>query len=172
MSGVSSAEWNRIRALWPTFTAAGAASGLPPALLAAVASRETRVQNIVGDGGHGHGLMQIDDRYHAIAQTPAVMDPGQNVTYGAKLLAGNLATAKANGLSESAALRAAVAGYNAGASRCVSAAKRGADPDAYTTGNDYSADVLGRYSEIAAVMGDEKKKLTVGPLLLMAASVL
>ncbi len=28
----------------------------------AIASRETNMRNIVGDGGHGYGIMQIDDR--------------------------------------------------------------------------------------------------------------
>lgn len=33
-----------------------------PEILMAVASRETNLRNIIGDGGHGYGLMQIDDR--------------------------------------------------------------------------------------------------------------
>ena len=37
---------------------------LPPGLLLAIASRETNMQDIVGDGGHGRGLFQIDDRFH------------------------------------------------------------------------------------------------------------
>lgn len=40
--------------------------GFPPALLYAVASRETNMRNVVGDGGHGHGVFQLDDRYHNI----------------------------------------------------------------------------------------------------------
>lgn len=28
----------------------------------AIASRETNMHNVVGDGGHGYGIMQIDDR--------------------------------------------------------------------------------------------------------------
>jgi hypothetical protein len=31
-------------------------------LLMAIASRETNMRSIVGDGGHGYGIMQIDDR--------------------------------------------------------------------------------------------------------------
>src|ERR1044071_6978708 len=33
-----------------------------PELLMAIASRETNMRNIMGDGGHGYGIMQIDDR--------------------------------------------------------------------------------------------------------------
>ena len=49
-------------------SAAAAAHGLDPKLLAAVAAQETggpgsdSGANIVGDAGHGHGLFQIDDR--------------------------------------------------------------------------------------------------------------
>ena len=35
---------------------------LPPEILLAIASRETNMRNIIGDGGHGYGIMQIDDR--------------------------------------------------------------------------------------------------------------
>ena len=38
---------------------------LPAGLLLAVASRETDMEDIVGDKGHGRGLFQIDDRFHA-----------------------------------------------------------------------------------------------------------
>jgi hypothetical protein len=55
--------------------------GIEPFLLAAVAAQETggpgvdSGANIVGDGGHGHGIFQIDDRFHAFASTPAARDP-------------------------------------------------------------------------------------------------
>jgi hypothetical protein len=38
---------------------------IDPALLVAMAHRETGMRNIVGDSGHGRGIMQIDDRFHA-----------------------------------------------------------------------------------------------------------
>lgn len=68
--------------------------GLDPALLAAVAAQETGGpgtnggRNITGDGGHGHGLFQIDDRYHAFARTPSAMDPAANAQYAAGMLSG------------------------------------------------------------------------------------
>ncbi len=72
--------------------AAAERRGLDPRLMAAVAAQETggpgadSGANVVGDGGHGHGLFQIDDRYHAFAQTPAAMDPAKNADYAAGLL--------------------------------------------------------------------------------------
>ena len=45
-----------------TFKSAAATYQFPPEVLMAIASRETNMRNIIGDGGHGYGLVQIDDR--------------------------------------------------------------------------------------------------------------
>jgi len=51
---------------WTTVTRkAEKRSKLPAGLLLALASRETDMNDIVGDKGHGRGLFQIDDRFHA-----------------------------------------------------------------------------------------------------------
>src|SRR5947209_13826712 len=66
---------------------------LEPRLLAAVAAQETggpgsdSGRNIVGDGGHGHGVFQIDDRWHAFARTDAAMQPSANADYAAGMIA-------------------------------------------------------------------------------------
>ena len=97
----------------PQIAAAAQRNGLDPTLLAAVAAQETggpganSGTNVVGDGGHGHGLFQIDDRYHAFASTPAAMDPGQNADYAAGMLSGLLQTYGGN-------VHAALSAYNAG----------------------------------------------------------
>lgn len=96
-----------------TIAAAARAHGLDPALLAAVAAQETggpgsnSGANIVGDGGHGRGLFQIDDRYHAFASSPAAMDPAQNADYAAGLLSHLIAQNGGN-------VHAALSAYNAG----------------------------------------------------------
>ncbi len=77
---------------------AGAARkhGLDPQLLAAVAAQETggpgsnAGHNIVGDGGHGRGLFQIDDRWHDFARTADAMDPERNADYAAGMISGLL----------------------------------------------------------------------------------
>ncbi len=77
---------------------AGAARkhGLNPELLAAVAAQETggpgsnAGHNIVGDGGHGRGIFQIDDRWHDFAKTPEAMDPQDNADYAAGMISGLL----------------------------------------------------------------------------------
>jgi soluble lytic murein transglycosylase-like protein len=45
-----------------TFKKAAEKYDFPPEVLLAIASRETNMRNIIGDGGHGYGIMQIDDR--------------------------------------------------------------------------------------------------------------
>jgi hypothetical protein len=97
----------------PQIVAAAQRNGLDPVLLAAVAAQETggpgsnSGANVVGDGGHGHGVFQIDDRYHAFASTPAAMDPAQNANYAAGMLSGLLQKYGGN-------VHAALSAYNAG----------------------------------------------------------
>ncbi|GAC1579282.1 MAG: hypothetical protein NVS3B7_13210 [Candidatus Elarobacter sp.] len=85
---------------------------LDPRLLAAVAAQETggpgrdSGRNVVGDGGHGRGLFQIDDRWHPFARSPEVMDPAKNAEYAAGLIAANL--------RRFGDLRGALSAYNAG----------------------------------------------------------
>ncbi|HEX3548938.1 MAG TPA: transglycosylase SLT domain-containing protein [Candidatus Elarobacter sp.] len=99
-------------AFGPQIAAAAARHHLDPRLLAAVAAQETggpgadSGRNIVGDGGHGHGVFQIDDRWHAFARTPAAMDPASNADYAAGLIGANL--------ERYGSVRAALSAYNAG----------------------------------------------------------
>ena len=55
------------------FIAAGQQFNIPPALLAAIASRESRggavLKNGFGDHGNGFGIMQVDKRFHVLQGT-------------------------------------------------------------------------------------------------------
>lgn len=99
-------------AFGPAIAAAAARHHLDPRLLAAVAAQETggpgrdSGSNVVGDRGHGHGLFQIDDRWHTFARSPAAMDPASNADYAAGLISGNL--------QRYGGVRAALSAYNAG----------------------------------------------------------
>jgi hypothetical protein len=114
-------------------------------LIAGVGDRETRWgairgksgttgAGIVGFDGHGRGLMQIDDRYHALARWD---DPETNIRAGAAILLANL---DHYGGDEPPALAA----YNCGLHGVDRALSEGLGVDAYTTGRDYSRDVLAR----------------------------
>ena len=100
-------------AFGPQIAAAAQRHHLDPTLLAAVAAQETggpgsdSGRNVVGDAGHGHGLFQIDDRWHAFASTPAAMDPAKNADYAAGMLSGLLKSYGGN-------VHMALSAYNAG----------------------------------------------------------
>ena len=96
----------------PQIDAAARKYGLDARLLAAVAAQETggpgstSGRNVVGDGGHGRGLFQIDDRWHPFARTAAAMNPQANADYAAGMLASLL--------KRYGDVRKALSAYNAG----------------------------------------------------------
>lgn len=98
----------------PEIAGAAMRHGLDPRLLAAVAAQETggpgsnAGRNVVGDEGHGRGLFQIDDRYHAFARSAAAMNPASNADYAAGMLSGLLRRYGGN-------VHQALSAYNAGA---------------------------------------------------------
>lgn len=112
---------------------------VPPEIITAVMSRESNGQNIVGDGGHGRGLMQIDDRSHGswLASHNQGLDPASNIDYGTSIIRQNLNAFGGD-------YKKALAAYNAGGGNVQAAVSRGLSADAYTTGHDYGSDVLSR----------------------------
>jgi peptidoglycan hydrolase-like protein with peptidoglycan-binding domain len=58
------AQYQRANPRWPFIHQTELAHGLPRMLLFAVGSRETNLTDELGDGGHGHGIWQLDDRSH------------------------------------------------------------------------------------------------------------
>ncbi|MGA9419168.1 MAG: transglycosylase SLT domain-containing protein, partial [Candidatus Cybelea sp.] len=110
----------------PAIANAARRHGLDADLLAAVAAQETggpesnSGHNIVGDGGHGHGVFQIDDRWHSFATTPAAMDPTQNADYAAGMLSGLLKRYGGN-------VRAALSAYNSGSPNAAGTKTRWSD---------------------------------------------
>jgi hypothetical protein len=128
----------------PQIARAARQNGLDPDLLAAVAAQETggpgsnSGHNVVGDGGHGHGIFQIDDRWHSFASTPAAMDPASNADYAAGMLSGLL---KRYGGSVHAALSA----YNSGSPTATGTKTRWGD------GSDlgYADSVLRHYRQLS-----------------------
>jgi hypothetical protein len=125
---------------------AARAHGLDPRFLAAVAAQETggpgsnSGANIVGDGGHGRGLFQIDDRWHAFARSADAMNPGKNADYAAGMLAGLLSRYGGDA-------KAALSAYNTGVPAATGTTTQWADGT--TLG--YADSVLRHY---AALGGD------------------
>jgi len=147
-------------AFGPQIAAAATRHNLDPKLLAAVAAQETggpgsdSGRNVVGDGGHGHGLFQIDDRWHAFARTPAAMNPAANADYAAGMLAGNLKRYGGD-------VRAALSAYNAGSPTAAGTQTTWAD--GATLG--YADSVLRHYAGLggAAAGGAVSTGATAGP---------
>lgn len=87
-------SWQRVlitvdaRALNGFLERSASTHGVPPTLLKAVAWKEStwNPKALSFDGQHGKGLMQIDDRYHDFASTPAAFDPVASADYGARYL--------------------------------------------------------------------------------------
>jgi Transglycosylase SLT domain len=127
----------------PQIASAASRHGLDPDLLAAVAAQETggpgsnAGRNVVGDGGHGRGVFQIDDRWHSFASTPAAMDPARNADYAAGMLSGLLKSYGGN-------VREALSAYNAGSPTATGTKTRWAD------GSDlpYADSVLRHYERL------------------------
>ena len=123
-----SAEYQQAKSKWPFVHQTELARGLPRMLLFAVGSRETSLANVVGDGGHGHGVWQLDDRSHTPPGGFAQFDG--NVPLQCSIAADMLhdLLAREAGNVERAANR-----YNSG------------QPEAdKTTGGDFGPDVVGR----------------------------
>lgn len=152
------------------FVGAGIMCRLCPFLLAAICDRESRGGLTLkptgpagtGDGGHGRGLCQIDDRFHVSFITSSDgygkalwKQPVFNILYAAKLLRDNVDAL----LDVSLALSA----YNAGVARVRAAADlvpvgkddattlelRRKAADGKTAGGNYAADVLRRRAQWA-----------------------
>lgn len=120
----------------------------------AVASRETNLQNILGDGGHGVGVMQVDDQHQVAAAAKAdgswQTHPERLVDVGVSMMASNLAWAQKT-FPKYSGTKIAAAAYNAGqvgATRGVN----GGNVDLVTTGGDYGADVVARTAAFAQLL--------------------
>jgi peptidoglycan hydrolase-like protein with peptidoglycan-binding domain len=137
------------------FAIAAQQFGLPPALLAAIASRESRAGGVLdkkgfGDFGNAFGLMQVDKRFHQIEGLP---DPTslQHIIQAAGILAGfrDAVAKKHPDWPDERQLQGAVAAYNSGVGNIQTLDGM----DKGTTGNDYSNDVWARALFFAEQMG-------------------
>lgn len=134
------------------FKAAAARNKIPVEILLALASRESGMgtsrllKNWRGDNGNAEGLMQIDQRWHPkFANETRDDDHEKNVEYGARFLR-SLATRYKDDWKK------ALAAYNSGPGNVDKAIKAKLDPDFYTTGKNYGADVLARAKTIRSLI--------------------
>lgn len=155
----------------PEIATAAAAHHLDPRLLAAVAAQETggpgsdSGNNVIGDGGHGHGVFQIDDRFWAFARTAAAMDPAKNAAMAASILGDDMQRYGGN-------VHRALSAYNAGSPDAVGTTTRWAD--GRTLG--YADSVLRHYDALggstAQIAADTRDGLSSSSALEGAARLL
>ncbi len=127
---------------------------IPASVIAGIGSRESHwglaltppTPAGTGDGGHGRGLMQIDDRWHIpFIQSGKWADAGENIIYGCAVLKTSIDYMIKKGMPKGFnAIWAGIAGYNCGPKRAYDGVSQGYGPDYYTTGRDYGKNVLER----------------------------
>lgn len=126
------------------FEVAGQKYDIPPALLAAIASRETHggsvlARNGTGDHGHGFGVLQVDDRSHRPDRSEGAYGQA-HINQAAAIFDRGLDKVKQDfpNLSPELQLQTAVSRYNGGSGRVAPNSDRG------TTHGDYGNDTLAR----------------------------
>jgi hypothetical protein len=109
-------------------------------------ARPWREDPLPPDGlGFGRGLLRIDYDAHEFARTGAWQDPAANIRQGCQMLTDARAVLRRRTvLHGRALLRGALAAYNCGINNVLHALRQGFDLDFYTSGRDYSRDVLSR----------------------------
>ncbi|MDB9432096.1 SH3 domain-containing protein [Microcystis aeruginosa] len=144
-------DLQRVKAMADCFCTAAAKFGVPAALLAAVASRESRGGNILnaqgwGDchGGqcYGFGIMQVDKRSHTVEGIPDGPKSLAHVEQATGIFANCLQQVqqKHPNWEDRYVIKGAAVAYNSGLRNVQT--KEGMDIG--TTGNDYGSDVMAR----------------------------
>jgi hypothetical protein len=146
--------------------AAAKAPHVDRALVEALASRETNMRNITGDGGHGRGMWQADDRWQEVwlrsvrgcengTSTPShpnawpkglVPTISAGAMFAVRTLEANVGECVREGVRDGDRLFVAVAAYNRGLHGAITAYKQGGRRrvDAVTANGNYATDVLER----------------------------
>ncbi|MBD2054619.1 transglycosylase SLT domain-containing protein [Oculatella sp. FACHB-28] len=162
-------DWVRVQPIIERFYLAAVKYNVPPALLAAIASRESHVgsaldRNGLGDRGNAFGIMQVDKRYHS--QAGVNSDPANqiHINQGAEIFDTKRKEViqKHRGWEDEFILKGATAAYNFGSSNVQT--RIGIDRG--TAGNDYGSDVIARakwYSKRMKSLAECKEDLATQP---------
>lgn len=137
----------RVKAIADRFCTAAAKFGVPAAVLAAIASRESRcgspniLRNGFRDHNNGFGIMQVDKRYHPLEGLPDPISL-EHILQATGIFADCLEQVEKKHPEWDATyiLKGAAVAYNAG----VGTVQTKAGIDIGSTGNDYGSDVMAR----------------------------
>ena len=173
-------ELKLARQYWPIFNEAQRLIQWPPEVTAAmsdlgpdwfayvlmgIASRESRMglaldKNGLGDKGHGHGIMQVDDRSHAsFCASGNWRDLGASLEYVCNYVIYPFYNYLANHFDllnndYGNLFWASIAAYNCGPGGVYKAIRKGLHWDTYTTNYDYSTDIMYRAVELAEKLNE------------------
>jgi hypothetical protein len=147
-------DYGRVAPLKAIFEAAGDHVCLPPAVLAAIASRESHCgllldKNGWGDNGHAYGICQIDKRAHNFWISPPASQGYLNQVAAILASIFQIIRNRHPDWAEASQLQGAIAAYNVGCGnvRTIEGIDIG------TTHNDYSNDVWARAQYYAGLCG-------------------
>lgn len=137
-------DLQRVLELKAVFVSSGERFDVPPALLAAVASRESRCGHALkpdgtGDNGNGFGIMQVDKRFHSVVGGPRSQE---HVDQATAILA-DFRTKVQNkhpDWADEDVLKGALVAYNSG----IGNVQTVGGMDVGTTGDDYGSDTIAR----------------------------
>ena len=153
MGGVKASEtmaetdWSRIQSFIDRIYVAAAKFDVPPAIIAALASRESRAgaalaSDGTGDNGHAFGILQVDRR--SWTQSGSGGDPTsqEHINQGTQIYAKSRSSVQQSHptWADEYLLQGGAVGYNAGPSNVQSIAGM----DRGTAHNDYGSDVVAR----------------------------
>jgi hypothetical protein len=141
---MANTDLRRVLTLKDAFVLSGKTFDVPPALLAAIASRESRGGNVLaadgtGDRGNGFGIMQVDKRFHRVIGGPRSQE---HINQATEILADvrRQVQKKHPSWTDEHILKGALVAYNSGIRNVQTIARM----DSGTTGNDYGSDVIAR----------------------------
>lgn len=143
---MANTDLSRVKSLLTVFRQIGAKFDVPPALIAALASRESRCGNVLdpngwGDWGNGFGILQVDKNFHTVrgANSPT---SEAHIEQAIEIFANyrRQVQVKHPGWEDEYVLKGAVVAYNSG----VNNVQTKAGMDIGTTGGDYGSDVIAR----------------------------
>lgn len=137
----------RVKALATVFRQVGAKFDVPPALIAALASRESRCGNVLdqdgwGDHKNAFGILQVDKNYHSPLRGTHSPTSLEHIEQAIEIFVGyrNQVKAKQSNWEDRYVIKGAVVAYNSG----VDNVQTKAGMDIGTTGGDYGSDVIAR----------------------------
>lgn len=122
------------------------------AMILGIASRETGsvwdthpYGAMVGEHGHGYGVMQIDERqWPDFCHGDAWKKVWANISQALHILDEKSAYLLLHGIPANLAPRGTIAAYNCGEGNVVNAIRQHKDVDTYTTHSNYGSDVVAR----------------------------